>query len=90
MIPILSSFFEFCDTKLWLLVVVDWKSLRLKDEKMTQVNLQKIRTLRQQIIAETNHGFADWNLVQQLLDDLMIHHQKYKYFAKKENIALYK
>ena len=57
---------------------------------MTQATLQRIRTRRQQIIAETNHGFADWILVQQLLDDLLIHHQKYKYLAKKENIALYK
>ena len=57
---------------------------------MTQANLEKIRTLRQQIIAETNHGFADWNLVQQLLDDLMINHRQYKQFAIKENITLYK
>ena len=56
---------------------------------MTQVNLQKIRTLRQQIIIETNHGFADWELVQKLLDDLLINHQQYKQFATKENIALY-
>ncbi len=56
---------------------------------MTQVNLERIRTLRQQIIAETKHGFADWNLVQQLLDDLMSNHREYKQFAVKENIALY-
>ena len=56
---------------------------------MTQVNLQKIRTLRQQIITETNHGFADWELVQKLLDDLLINHQQYKQFATEENIALY-
>ncbi|WP_181016065.1 hypothetical protein [Pseudanabaena sp. BC1403] len=56
---------------------------------MTQVNLERIRILRQQIIAETKHGFADWNLVQQLLDDLMINHQQYKQFAIKENLGLY-
>ena len=56
---------------------------------MTQDSLQKVRTLRQQIIAETNHGFADWKLVQALLDELMIHHQQYKHFAAKENINLY-
>jgi hypothetical protein len=57
---------------------------------MTQTNLRRIRDLRQQIIAETRHGFADWNLVQKLLDDLMAHHQQYKEFAIKENITLYK
>jgi hypothetical protein len=57
---------------------------------MTQANLQKVRTLRQQIIDETSHGFADWNLVQKLLDDLMINHRQYKQFALKENISLYK
>ncbi len=56
---------------------------------MTQDNLHKIRTLRQQIIAETNHGFADWTLVQKLLDELMINHQQYKHLAAKENISLY-
>ncbi len=56
---------------------------------MSQVNLERIRTLRQQIIAETSHSFADWNLVQQLLDDLMINHHQYKQFAIKENIELY-
>jgi hypothetical protein len=57
---------------------------------MTQDSLQKVRTLRQQIIAETKHGFADWNLVQKLLDELMIHHQQYKHSATKENIILYR
>ncbi len=64
--------------------------LRQEEENMTQVNLERIRTLRQQIISETSHGFADWNLVQQLLDDLMINHRQYKQFAIKENITLYK
>jgi hypothetical protein len=59
------------------------------DTSMTQVNLERIRTLRQQIIAETRHGFADWNLVQPLLDDLILNHQEYKKFAIKENIGLY-
>jgi len=63
--------------------------LRREEENMTQVNLERIRTLRQQIMAETNHEFADWNLVQQLLDDLMINHRQYKQFAIKENIGLY-
>lgn len=56
---------------------------------MTHTNLQKVRTLRQQIIAETNHGFADWTLVQKLLDELMDNHQQYKQFAIKENITPY-
>jgi len=56
---------------------------------MSQSNLEKVRTLRQQIISETKHGFADWPLVQQLLDDLMINHRQYKRFAIKENIDLY-
>ena len=55
-----------------------------------QPNLQQVRVLRQQIIAETKHGFADWNLVQKLLDELMENHQQYKQFAVKENIVLYK
>ncbi len=63
--------------------------LRQEEENMTQVNLERIRTLRQQIISETSHGFADWNLVQQLLDDLMINHRQYKQFAIKENIGMY-
>ena len=63
--------------------------LRREEENMTQVNLERIRTLRQQIMAETNHEFADWNLVQQLLDDLMINNRQYKQFAIKENIGLY-
>lgn len=63
--------------------------LRREEENMTQVNLERIRTLRQQIMTETNHEFADWNLVQQLLDDLMINHRQYKQFAIKENIGLY-
>lgn len=57
---------------------------------MTQDNLQRVRTIRQQIIAETSYGFADWNLVQELLDELIENHQKYKKFAIKENIKLYK
>lgn len=59
---------------------------------MTQANLQQVRTLRQQIIAETRHGFADWNLVQKLLDELMINHRQYKHFTKQENqnAVLYK
>ncbi len=57
---------------------------------MTQTNLRRVQDLRQQIITETRHGFADWNLVQQLLDELMTHHQEYKQFAIKENISLYK
>ncbi|WP_271252797.1 hypothetical protein [Pseudanabaena sp. Chao 1811] len=57
---------------------------------MTQDNLQRVRTLRQQIIAETRHGFADWNLVQKLLDELMENHHQYKQFALKENLNLYK
>ncbi|TYQ29663.1 hypothetical protein [Pseudanabaena sp. UWO310] len=57
---------------------------------MTSANLERVRTLRQQIIAETKHGFADWNLVQKMLDELMINHQQYKYFATKENISLYR
>jgi hypothetical protein len=56
---------------------------------MTQVNLQNVRTLRQQLIAETSHSFTDWELVQKLLDDLMINHRQYKQFAIKENISLY-
>ncbi|BBC24233.1 hypothetical protein [Pseudanabaena sp. ABRG5-3] len=57
---------------------------------MTQDNLQRVRTLRRQIIAETSHGFADWNLVQKLLDELMENHHQYKQFALKENLSLYK
>ncbi|MBD2177075.1 hypothetical protein H6F42_09145 [Pseudanabaena sp. FACHB-1998] len=56
---------------------------------MTQPHLQKVRVLRQQIIAETKHGFADWQLVQKLLDELMENHQQYKEFAAKENTTLY-
>ncbi len=54
-----------------------------------QANLQKVRDLRQQIIAETKHGFADWTLVQKLLDELMENHQQYKQSAIKENVTLY-
>ena len=56
---------------------------------MTQVNLERVRYLRRQIIAETKHGFADWSLVQKHLDELMEHHHQYKKFAEKENIILY-
>jgi hypothetical protein len=56
---------------------------------MTQANLQRVRDLRQQIIAETRHGFADWNLVQKLLDELMENHYQYKQIANKENIIPY-
>ncbi|MFN5860756.1 MAG: hypothetical protein ACK451_01990 [Pseudanabaena sp.] len=56
---------------------------------MTQDNLQRVRILRQQIIAETSHGFADWNLVHKLLDELMENHNQYKQFALKENLSLY-
>lgn len=56
---------------------------------MTQTNLQRVRDLRQQIIAETKHGFADWDLVQALLNELMDNHQQYKQFAIRENIPLY-
>jgi hypothetical protein len=71
-------------------MVVDLFLQGQKVENMTQVNLQKVRTLRQQIITETKHGFADWNLVQNLLDELMINHRQYKEFALKENVSLYK
>ncbi len=57
---------------------------------MTQANLQRVTELRQLIIAETKYGFADWNLVQKLLDELLFNHGKYKQFASKENITLYK
>jgi hypothetical protein len=56
---------------------------------MTQANLERVRYLRRQIISETKHGFADWNLVQKHLDELMAHHHQYKLFAEKENIHLY-
>jgi len=56
---------------------------------MTQANLERVRILRQQIIAETDYGFADWTLVQKLLDELIINHHQYKYFADQENITLY-
>jgi hypothetical protein len=58
-------------------------------ENMTQANLERVRILRQQIISETEYGFADWRLVQKLLDELIINHQQYKYFAAKGNITLY-
>jgi len=56
---------------------------------MTQTNLQRVQYLRQQIIAETKHGFADWGLVQKMLDELMDNHREYKQLADKENITLY-
>ncbi|MEI6328920.1 MAG: hypothetical protein ACOYN8_12240 [Pseudanabaena sp.] len=56
---------------------------------MTQTNLQRVQYLRQQIIAETKHGFADWGLVQKLLDELIDNHHQYKEYADKENISLY-
>ena len=56
---------------------------------MTQTNLQRVQYLRQQIIAETKHGFADWGLVQKLLDELMANHREYKQYADRENISLY-
>ena len=59
------------------------------DKNMTQANLQRVTELRQLIIAETKYGFADWNLVQKLLDELMVNHREYKQFASKENISLY-
>jgi predicted RNase H-related nuclease YkuK (DUF458 family) len=68
-------------------VSLSW--LENQNKNMTQTNLQRVRTLRQQIIAETNHSFANWSLVQELLDELMINHQQYKHFASKENITLY-
>ena len=60
-----------------------------RSNQMTQINLQRVRHLRQQIIAETSHAFADWNLVQKLLDELVDNHQQYKQFALKENITPY-
>jgi hypothetical protein len=60
-----------------------------EDKSMTLDNLRRVRSLRQQIISETSHGFADWNLVQKLLDELIDNHQQYKQFALKENINLY-
>jgi hypothetical protein len=56
---------------------------------MTQTNLQRVQYLRQQIITETKHGFADWALVQKLLDELIDNHREYKQYADKENISLY-
>jgi hypothetical protein len=58
-------------------------------KKMTQTNLQRVQYLTQQIIAETKHGFADWGLVQKLLDELIDNHREYKQYAEKENISLY-
>jgi len=57
---------------------------------MVEVHLQKVRSLRQQILAETKHGFADWHLVQQLLDELLSNHRQYKHLTSKENVDLYK
>ena len=56
---------------------------------MTQTNLQRVKYVRQLIIAETKHGFADWRLVQTMLDELMANHREYKEYANKENISLY-
>ncbi len=56
---------------------------------MTQINLQRVRHLRQQIMSETSYAFADWKLVQELLDELMDNHQQYKQFALKKNITPY-
>ena len=56
---------------------------------MTQINLQRVRYLRQQLKSETSHVFTDWKLVQKLLDELIDNHQQYKQFALKKNITPY-
>lgn len=70
-------------------IVVHLSLSTYRYEVMAETHLQKVRSLRQQIIAETKHGFADWNLVQELLNELMINHHQYKHSALKENIDLY-
>ena len=61
----------------------------VNETRMTQANLHRVKYLRQQIIAETKHGFADWRLVQTMLDELIANHREYKQYADKENISLY-
>ena len=56
---------------------------------MTQINLQRVRHLRQQLKSETSHVFTDWKLVQKLLDELIDNHEQYKQFALKKNITPY-
>jgi len=56
---------------------------------MAHTSLQKIRVIRQQLVAETGSFTTDWNLVQNLLDELMVNHQQYKQFAITKNIHLY-
>jgi hypothetical protein len=70
-------------------IVVHLSLSTYRYEVMTETHLQKVRSLRQQIITETKHGFADWNLVQNLLDELISNHRQYKHLALKENIDLY-
>ncbi|PZU98314.1 MAG: hypothetical protein DCE90_04130 [Pseudanabaena sp.] len=56
---------------------------------MAHTNLQRIRVIRQQLVAETGSFPTDWDRVQTLLDELMIYHQQYKQFAIQKNIHLY-
>jgi hypothetical protein len=73
-----------------VLVVVNLLTAKeIQDGNMAEIHLQKVRSLRQQIIIETSNLFADWNLVQKLLDELMISHRRYKDCALRENIDLY-
>jgi hypothetical protein len=57
---------------------------------MAQAHLQMVRLLRKQILAETSSPLTNWVVVQDLLDELMFHHEQYKIFAAHEGLALYK
>jgi hypothetical protein len=56
---------------------------------MSQANLQRVKILTQQIKLETSQPMADWELVQQLLDELMENHRQYKSYALSNNLIPY-
>ncbi|NUN64733.1 hypothetical protein HCU40_08210 [Pseudanabaena biceps] len=56
---------------------------------MSHQHLQRIQTIRQQLVAETGNAPTDWELVQKLLDELMDRHRQYKQFAIEKNIHIY-
>lgn len=56
---------------------------------MSQVNLQRVKILTEQIKFETSQPMTDWDLVQQLLDELMENHQQYKSYALRNNLIPY-
>jgi len=75
--------------KVFLMITCIFMLLCSFKSRMSHTNLQRIREIRQQLVAETGSFGTDWVLVQKLLDELMVKHQQYKQFAINKNIHLY-